>query len=135
MIVPGEQRGRLPHEVDGSLGQFRAPRETSSLAADNDYAAVQAWLACMNRGPRRAYCKEAERPILWAIIEKGRPLSSLTTEDATAYRNFLRTPAPRGRLVGPSRPRSASDWKPLTDALSPRSAVYTLQVLRAPTQR
>lgn len=91
VIVPWEKMGRLPHEVDGSLGQFRAPRETSTLNADNDYAAVQAWLG-LHESPStlRAYRKEAERLILWAIIERGRPLSSLTTEDATAYRNFLR---------------------------------------------
>lgn len=132
MIVPWEQMGRIPHEMDGSLGQFRAPRETSTLNADNDFAAVQAWLA-LHESPstQRAYRKEAERLILWAIIEKGRPLSSLTTEDATAYRNFLRQPAPRERWVGPARPRSASDWKPFTDGLSPRSAAYTLQVLGA----
>lgn len=132
VIVPWEQMGRLPHEVDGSLGQFRAPRETCSLNADNDYAAVQAWLG-LHESPstQRAYRKEAERLMLWAIIEKGRPLSSLTTEDATAYRNFLRQPTPRERWVGPARPRSAPDWKPFTDALSPRSAAYTLQVLGA----
>ena len=132
VIVPWEQMGRLPHEVDGSLGQFRAPRETCSLNADDDYAAVQAWLG-LHESPstQRAYRKEAERLILWAIIEKGRPLSSLTTEDATAYRNFLRQPAPRERWVGPARPRSSPDWKPFTDALSPRSAAYTLQVLGA----
>jgi len=132
MIVPWEQMGRLAHEVDGSLGQFRAPRETCSLNADNDYAAVQAWLG-LHESPatQRAYRKEAERLMLWAIIERGRPLSSLTTEDATAYRNFLRQPAPRERWVGPARPRSAADWKPFSDALSPRSAAYALQVLGA----
>jgi len=132
MIVPWEQMGRLPHEVDGTLGQFRAPRETCTLNADNDYAAVQAWLA-LHESPstQRAYRKEAERLILWAIIERGRALSSLTTEDATAYRNFLRQPEPRERWVGPARPRSAADWKPFADGLSPRSAAYSLQVLGA----
>jgi Phage integrase protein len=40
-IVPWEHL-RLPHEVDGSSGTFRAPRQTCTLNADNDYAAVQA---------------------------------------------------------------------------------------------
>lgn len=44
IVVPWEAL-RLPHEVDGSQGQFRAPRETCTLNADNDYAAIQAWLA------------------------------------------------------------------------------------------
>lgn len=131
-VVPWEQIGRLPHEVDGSQGQFRAPRETCSLNADNDYAAVQAWLA-MHESPatQRAYRKEAERLLLWAIVNNGKPLSSLTTEDATAYRNFLRQPLPRERWVGPARPRKSPDWKPFTDGLSPRSAAYSLQVLGA----
>ncbi len=36
VVVPWEQL-RLPHEVDGSQGQFRAPRATCVLTADNDY--------------------------------------------------------------------------------------------------
>jgi hypothetical protein len=62
--------------------------------ADNDYEAVQAWLALHeSSATKRAYRKEAERLILWAIVERGRALSSLTTEDATAYRGFLRNPS------------------------------------------
>lgn len=131
-LVPWEQMGRLPSELDGSQGQFRAPRETSTLSADNDYAAVQAWLS-LHESPstQRAYRKEAERLILWAIVERGRPLSSLTTEDATAYRAFLRHPAPRERWVGPARPRSSPDWRPFGDGLSARSAAHALSILGA----
>src|SRR6185312_17013269 len=77
------------------------------------------------------YRKEAERLILWAIVERGRALSSLTTEDAVAYRAFLRRPGPRGRWVGPPRPRTAPDWRPFAGNLSPRSAAYALSVLGA----
>jgi hypothetical protein len=58
-------------------------------------------------------------------------LSSLTTEDAIAYRSFLRRPTPRERWVGPPRPRTAPDWQPFAGALSPRSAAYALPVLGA----
>ncbi|MXN80180.1 tyrosine-type recombinase/integrase, partial [Burkholderia sp. 4701] len=130
-IVPWEQL-RLPHEVDGSAGTFRAPRATCTLDADNDYHAVQAWLSLHeSAATRRAYRKEAERLILWAIVERGRALSSLTTEDAVAYRAFLRRPTPRERWVGPVRPRSAADWRPFSGGLSARSAAYTLSVLGA----
>jgi hypothetical protein len=55
---------------------------------------VQAWLALHeSSATKRAYRKEAERLILWAVVERGRALSSLTTEDATAYRGFLRNPS------------------------------------------
>lgn len=131
VVVPWEQL-RLPNEVDGSRGQFRAPRETCVLTADNDYEAIQAWLS-LHESPatQRAYRKEAERLILWAIVERGRPLSSLTTEDAIAYRGFLRRPTPRERWVAPARPRTSVEWRPFTDGLSARSIAYALSVLGA----
>lgn len=130
-IVPWE-RIVVPHDVDGSQGAFRAPRSTCTLGANNDYAAAHAWLALHeSAATQRAYRKEAERLILWAIIERGKALSSLTTEDAVAYRAFLRHPAPRTRWVGPSRPRSSPEWKPFAGGLSARSAAYALTVLGA----
>jgi site-specific recombinase XerD len=130
-IVPWEQL-RVPQEVDGSAGTFRAPKQTCTLDADNDYAAVHAWLSLHeSHSTRRAYRKEAERLILWAIVEQGRALSSLTTEDAIAYRSFLRRPTPAGRWTGPVRPRAAADWRPFTGGLSARSAAHALSVLGA----
>lgn len=78
-----------------------------------------------------AYRKEAKRLILWAIVERGRSLSSLTTEDAIAYRSFLRHPQSRERWVGPPRPRSAPKWRPFAGNLSARSIAYALSVLGA----
>ncbi len=131
VVVPWE-RLRLPHQVDGSAGTFRAPRQACTLDAANDYDALQAWLA-LHEAPttQRAYRKEAERLILWAIVERGRALSSLTTEDAIAYRTFLRRPTPRERWVGPPRPRTAPDWRPFASNLSARSTAYALSVLGA----
>ncbi len=130
-IVPWEQLA-VPHEIDGSRGTFRAPRSTCTLTADNDYEAVQAWLA-LHESPatKNAYRKEAERLILWAIVERGRALSSLTTEDAVAYRAFLRHPSPRGRWIGPPRPRASPQWRPFAGGLSSRSIAYSLSVLGA----
>ena len=130
-VVPWEQLV-VPREVDGSHGSFRAPRSTCTLTANNDYEAVQAWLALHeSAATQRAYRKEAERLILWAIVERGRALSSLTTEDAVAYRAFLRHPAPRSRWTAPPRPRTSSDWRPFAGALSARSVAYALSVLGA----
>ncbi|MDR5880501.1 phage integrase family protein [Caballeronia sp. LZ032] len=130
-IVPWEQL-RVPREVDGSGGQFRAPRAACLLNASNDYEAIQSWLSLHeSAATQRAYRKEAERLMLWAIIERCRALSSLTTDDAIAYRGFLRRPTQRDRWVGPSRPRHSVEWRPFTGALSPRSAAYALNVLTA----
>lgn len=130
-IVPWEAL-KLPHEVDGSEGTFRAPRATCTLDASNDYEAVQTWLA-LHESPatQRTYRKEAERLILWAIVERGRALSSLTTEDAIAYRAFLRHPAPRARWVGPVRPRTSPEWRPFNGSLSARSVAHALSILGA----
>ncbi|MBN3788948.1 phage integrase family protein [Burkholderia sp. Ac-20353] len=130
-IVPWEQL-RVPHEVDGSLGQFRAPPHVCMLKASNDYEAVQSWLSLHeSAATQRAYRKEAERLILWAIVERRCALSSLTTDDAIAYRAFLRRPTPRERWVGPSRPRQSVEWRPFSGPLSTRSAAYALTVLSA----
>ncbi len=80
---------------------------------------------------QRAYRKEAARLILWAIVERGRALSSLTTDDAIAYRAFVRHPTPRERWVGPPRPRDSVEWRPFSGGLSARSAAYALTVLSA----
>ncbi|MBN3849294.1 tyrosine-type recombinase/integrase [Paraburkholderia sp. Ac-20342] len=130
-IVPWETL-KLPHEVDGTSGTFRAPVATCTLDASNDYEAVQTWLALQESpATRRTYRKEAERLILWAIVERHRALSSLTTEDAIAYRAFLRHPSPRARWTGPVRPRTSPDWRPFNGNLSDRSAAHALSILGA----
>jgi site-specific recombinase XerD len=122
----------LPATLDGSHGRFRAPRDTCGLAATTDGEAIEAWLA-LHDSPHtaRAYRREAERLLLWAVVERRLPLSSLTTEDAIAYRAFLRRPAPAARWVAPPCPRSSPAWRPFARSLTPRSAAYALAVLRA----
>jgi site-specific recombinase XerD len=121
-----------PQEVDGSQGTFRAPKKTCTLNADNDYQAVQAWLSLHESASTlRAYRKEAERIILWAVLERGRALSSLTVEDAVAYRAFLRRPSPASRWVGPPKPRTSPEWRPFGGPLSSRSVSYAVSVIGA----
>lgn len=130
-LVPWEVFS-IPQAMDGSNGTFRAPVHACTLDANNDYEAVQTWLSLHESDATyRSYRKEAERLILWAIFERGRALSSLTVEDAIAYRTFLRRPQPVRRWVGPARPRSAPDWKPFVGPLSTRSVAYSLSVLKA----
>jgi site-specific recombinase XerD len=130
-VVPWE-RLKVPRELDGSNGALRAPSGSCALRANNDYAAVRAWIG-LHESPatQRAYRKEAERLMLWAIVERELPLSSLTTEDATAYRKFLRHPTPQVRWVGPSRPRTSLEWRPFNGKLSSNSVAYTVSVLGA----
>lgn len=115
-VVPWEVL-RLPQQLDGTQGTFRSPKSACTLDADNDYAAVQTWLSLHeSTATHRAYRKEAERLILWAIFERGKALSSLTVEDAVAYRAFLRRPLPAGRWIGPSHSRTSPHWMRHTHA-------------------
>jgi hypothetical protein len=68
VLAPWE-RIHVPPGVDGTDGTFRAPRSAGTLDANNDYEAVHAWLS-LHEAPttQRAYRKEAERLILWAIV-------------------------------------------------------------------
>ncbi|WP_028206103.1 phage integrase family protein [Paraburkholderia nodosa] len=131
-LLPVWSLASLSAALDGSQGRYRAPRETCGLAATTDAEAVAAWLALHEPAHTvRAYRREAERLLLWAVVERRLPLSSLTTEDATAYRTFLRRPVPATRWVGPPCPRISPAWRPFARGLSPRSAAYALAVLRA----
>ncbi|HDR9486428.1 TPA: tyrosine-type recombinase/integrase [Burkholderia aenigmatica] len=131
-LVPLWSLVSLPAALDGSQGRFRAPHDTCGLAATNDYQAIEAWLALHESAHTvRAYRREAERLLLWAIVERRAPLSSLTTDDAIAYRAFLRHPTPAARWTGPPRPRATPAWRPFAGHLTARSAAYALAVLRA----
>jgi hypothetical protein len=127
VVVPWE-RLQLPHQMDGSNGAFRSPRQTCTLSANNDDEAVQAWLA-LHESPatQRAYRRETERLILWAIIERGKTLSSPTIEDATDYRVSQRHVS--AGLDRRGRGRRRSDGR--SCAACQRSNAHALSVLGA----
>jgi len=124
-----------PAALDGSAGVYRCPRAQCRLAADNDREAILAWLASKGEGPdgainatQRAYRKEAERCLLWAVLARRRALSSLTIEDAVAYRDFLLAPPPDW-CSAHTQPRWSARWRPLAGPLSAASCAYALGVL------
>ena len=127
------ERFFVPEQFDGSHGAYRAPQALCLIGANNDYAAIEAWLAAKRGGHTvRAYRKEAERLLLWAILVCGKPLSSLTVEDCSAYRDFLLDPQPRDRWCGPrGRQRWSRQWRPFEGALTPGSARHALLVLKS----
>jgi site-specific recombinase XerD len=123
-------RAKQASQFDGSRGKLRAPKRGCLLDAGNDYDAVNAWLGLQESvATKRAYRKEVERLMLWAIVERGKPLSSLTSEDAMTYRSFLRRPTPASRWIGPVVSRDSVEWRPFQGPLSIRSMAYALSVL------
>ena len=76
------------------------------------------WLQALSN-TQRAYRKEAERFLLWAITHKGKALSSMSNEDCALYRDFLADPQPRSRWCGDrARERWSPLWRPFEGPLS-----------------
>lgn len=137
-LAPIERLG-LPAELDGATGSNRALGGRPQIAARNDVDALKAWLARVADTPTTftSYRKEAERLLLWSVIELGKPLSSLTHEDLLVYQRFLADPQPSSRWVmkpGRRWARQDAEWRPFAGPLSPtsqRQAVVILNTLFA----
>ncbi|RZI40340.1 int, tyrosine-based site-specific recombinase [Herbaspirillum sp. HC18] len=89
------------------------------------------WLNYLSH-TQRAYRKEVERFLLWAIVQHGKPLSSMTLEDCDAYRRFLADPAPADRWCGPrAREKWSPLWRPFEGPLSPRAQRQAVTILKS----
>lgn len=125
---------RLPPPLDGSQGHNRA-RGPCQIDARDDVAAARAFLAeyALSPATHRSYQKEVERLILWAVLERRRPLSSLSREDFAAYERFLQDPQPRERWCGP-RSRAArytAGWRPFVGPLGPSARRTALAIVNS----
>ncbi|KVG57275.1 hypothetical protein WJ33_04245 [Burkholderia ubonensis] len=86
-VVPLEAL-HVPAGLDGSAGPNRAPVPAHQAELNTDLQAVHAWIAIRvgrSDATSRACRREAERLLLWAIIVKGKQLSSLNTPDCAEY--------------------------------------------------
>jgi site-specific recombinase XerD len=158
-IVPFE-RLVVSRELDGSVGQFRAPQYQCMINAQNDHQAVLAfvrskrglthaeamaasqsatWKAtdpfAWRKGlsnTQRAYLIELERFTLWAVLQRRKALSSLTFDDCIAYREFIANPTPAALWCGTrSRRRIGPAWRPFAGPLASSAQTRTLAVLSA----
>ena len=134
----------LPAELDGRHGDNRRPGRCH-LDAENDYTAILAWLAAraLNPNTARTYRREAERLLLWAVLERRRALSSLTVEDAAAYHAWLAALGRTAASAWPWRhaqaewmsprntPRWSERWRPFEKPLSVRSQLQAYTILKA----
>ncbi|MEF7612913.1 phage integrase family protein [Aquincola sp. MAHUQ-54] len=124
----------VPAALDGRQGRFRRPAGESRLGALADREALQAWLAAKSQASphtRRAYRREAERFLLWAVLERGVALSSVAQADAAAYLAFVANPQPRDTWCGPRHhPRWSPLWRPFEGPLSPAARRQTVTILR-----
>ncbi len=132
-VVPME-RLYIPSELDGARGVNRAPLDRCKLQAVSDYGAILAWLKLYEARPHtwRAYRREAERYLLWAIMARGKAMSSLLVEDCAAYQVWLAQPQPIAQWIGPrAAERWSPRWRPFSGGLSDASRKTALTILRA----
>jgi site-specific recombinase XerD len=154
-IVPFE-KFTVPAELNGAGGAHRLPRPLCLIDADDDREAILAWVrakrggaaeeARADSGPaagapgwlrtlshtQRAYLKEGERFLLWAVVQRNKPISSITPEDCIAYRDFLADPQPRDAWCGPrSRERWSPLWRPFEGPLSPGARTRAIAILKS----
>ena len=124
----------IPAALDGRDGTNRTTGRQAQISATTDLDAIRAWLARFTdtKTTFDNYRKEAERLLLWAIVQLGKPLSSLTHEDLLVYQHFLADPQPRAVWVaggGRKHPRSDARWRPFYGPLSPASQRQAMVIL------
>lgn len=124
----------LPALLNGTAGTNRGTDIRAQIAADNDLEAVRSWLARYDDTPTtyESYRKEAERLLLWSVIELRKPLSSLVHEDLVVYQQFLADPQPASRWIMTSGRKVSRDddrWRPFVGPLAPSSRRQTIVIL------
>lgn len=125
---------KTPMHLTGELGANRAPSSTvKQISADNDLQAIQSWLAEFDKSPQtqRSYRKEVERLLLWSLIEKQKPLSSLTRDDLRDYQQFLLQLESHPQWCGMRKPRTDPLWRPFQGKLSDRSIAQAITIINA----
>ena len=122
---PGAARAlAVPQALSGANGENRSSA-FCYIQARHDLDAVRAYLNRYRDQPKtlRAYTKELERLLLWAVVLRGKALSDLRVDDCEAYKDFLKSPDPR--FVGERFARSSPRWRPFaTEVLSAESQRY-----------
>ncbi|WP_167528670.1 site-specific integrase [Paraburkholderia azotifigens] len=133
------ERLAVPHALSGADGENRSTA-FCYIQAQHDLDAVRAYLNRYRDQPKtlRAYTRELERFLLWAVVLRGKALSDLRVDDCEAYKDFLKSPDPR--FVGERFARTSPRWRPFalstseaggSASLSTESQRYAVRLLRS----
>jgi integrase/recombinase XerD len=126
----------IPVDLSGAQGRNRSSAKLAQITAQDDRSALLAWLARYADSPAilASYRKEAERLLLWCVVQHRVALSDLTHEDLLVYQRFLADPQPAERWVisaGQKPARASIHWRPFAGPLSPTSQRQALSILNA----
>ena len=102
----------------------------AGIHATDDPQAINAWIAAKAGGAAtaRSYRKEAERLLVWCLLERHKPLSSMDQGDCLAYLTFLEH-LPETWISLRHARRHEPGWTPFRGPLSTSSRRYALVVL------
>jgi len=133
----------VPVPLESLLFDASEPaRAGAQIMARHDREAVEAWLDARGGSVAtlRSYRKEAERLVLWAVMERGKRLADLTVEDCGAFREWIaglgRTEpaawpfriAQESWIGSPGIARHDPRWRPFYGPLGAKSAGYAITV-------
>lgn len=120
----------LDATLSGAAGANRAPASAARVDAADDRAAVRAWIAARAGSPltATAYEREAERFLLWVVLERRKALSDAKAEDCRAYMDFLAHVPPHW-ISRRHVPRLAPGWAPFSGALSVASKRHAIGIV------
>lgn len=123
---------QVPDRLNGEAGAFRNPKG-GSWNVWTDLEAIKLWLGLYSAAGRvrthEAYQRELERFYLWCIVERGKALSSIDTQDALAYQAFLGS-IPPGWITWRRVARTHRLWRPFRGQLDFGSQHYAIGVVR-----
>lgn len=136
-VIPVEQLSQYIwyKDLDGGVGSNRQKEKPSMINAANDFEAIQCWLKEYKESSatHRRYQREAERLLLWAVIQRQKAFSCLTREDFEEYFEFMANPQPRefwcGAKGGRGNTRGSSTWKPFVGPLGQSTIRTTIDIL------
>lgn len=122
----------IAHPYSGAQGRNRAPVAYAGTDAENDQQAVLRWIAARatSEHTRRQYRREAERFVLWCILERHKALSDATAEDCRAYMDFIAN-VPPAWTSRRNAARHTPGWAPFKGPLTPASQGLALAALHS----
>lgn len=143
-VVPIEKL-IIPRHLDGSSGTHRLPRQQCAIPASNDVEAIFSWIQAKGGSAtqsgshteklthtQRSYLREAERFLLWAVVQRQVSISSVEPTDCLAYLEFLGNPAPAEQWCGKrGREKWSPLWRPFEGPLSQAARRHACTVLKS----
>lgn len=129
-IVP-VQHLDWPLHLRGHDGTFRGIH-TNTYEAVDDRHAISVWLELKKKSPQTlaTYTRAVEWLVLWAVVERGKAISSLNTKDIHDFKSFLLNP-PAHWMQKSRVTKNSRLWRPLRGKLSEASVEGAMRAISA----